>query len=331
MKKYFLTILTIFGLLSFSKGQDPHFTQFYANPIYLNPAFAGSTFGHRFISNYRNQWPEIQGGFVTYAASYDVFVPTLSGGVGVQVLHDRAGDGDLSTTSISGMYSYHLKLGKKFAMKFGLQAAYHKKSIDFSKLTFYDQIDKLAGFIRESAEFANLPVGVYDIEPVTDFSAGVIGFSEKFYFGFTANHINEPNVSLFGVETDETQLDMKTTAHAGMMIPLDNFREHKNYFSPNVIWQKQYNFMEYSLGAYYIRDYFVGGAWYRQTTNSPDAISVLIGLIKKPLKIGYSYDIPLSDVRFGSKGSHEIALILEFKTYKKPPPHRWQKLICPTF
>lgn len=216
-------------------------------------------------------------------------------------------------------------------MKFGLQASYHKKTIDFSKLTFYDQIHPMDGFIWPSAEFANLPPGIFDMDPVTDFTAGVIGFSEKFYAGFTASHLNEPNISFFGAETPETQLDMKTTAHAGMMIPLDNFREHKNYFSPNVIWQKQYNFMEYSLGAYYIRDYFVGGVWYRQAQNNFDAISILIGLIKKPLKIGYSYDVPLSSIRYASKGSHEIALILEFKTYKKPPPHRWQKLICPTF
>ena len=35
-------VLTISGLSSKAYAQDPQFSQFYANPIYLNPAFAGS-------------------------------------------------------------------------------------------------------------------------------------------------------------------------------------------------------------------------------------------------------------------------------------------------
>ena len=39
------------------KGQDPEFSQFYANPIYLNPAFTGTSALPRVVVNYRNQWP----------------------------------------------------------------------------------------------------------------------------------------------------------------------------------------------------------------------------------------------------------------------------------
>ncbi len=52
-------------------GQDPIFTQFYSNPIYLNPAFAGSRVCPRFALNYRNEWPNISGNFITTAAAYD--------------------------------------------------------------------------------------------------------------------------------------------------------------------------------------------------------------------------------------------------------------------
>ena len=34
-------VLCVSGPLS-AWGQDPQFTQFYANPLYLNPAFAGT-------------------------------------------------------------------------------------------------------------------------------------------------------------------------------------------------------------------------------------------------------------------------------------------------
>ena len=46
-------------------AQDPQFSQFYANPVYLNPAFAGTARCPRVVLNYRNQWPGIPGNFVT--------------------------------------------------------------------------------------------------------------------------------------------------------------------------------------------------------------------------------------------------------------------------
>ncbi len=39
------------------QAQDPEFSQFYANPLYLNPALAGANICPRAILNYRNQWP----------------------------------------------------------------------------------------------------------------------------------------------------------------------------------------------------------------------------------------------------------------------------------
>ena len=48
-----------------SHAQDPIFTQFYSNPVYLNPAFSGTNKCPRFVMNYRNQWPSFPGAFVT--------------------------------------------------------------------------------------------------------------------------------------------------------------------------------------------------------------------------------------------------------------------------
>ena len=52
-------------------AQDPKFSQFYANPIYLNPAFAGTNVCGRLHLNIRDQWPAIQGAYAAYSASYD--------------------------------------------------------------------------------------------------------------------------------------------------------------------------------------------------------------------------------------------------------------------
>ncbi|MEJ6589219.1 MAG: type IX secretion system membrane protein PorP/SprF, partial [Crocinitomicaceae bacterium] len=66
MKK--LLILLILTLSStVANAQDPTFTQFFSNPIYLNPALAGSSGCPRFAMNYRNEWPQLTGNYVTYS------------------------------------------------------------------------------------------------------------------------------------------------------------------------------------------------------------------------------------------------------------------------
>ena len=74
--------------------------------MYLNPAFAGAARCPRFVMNYRNQWPAMSGNYVTSAAAYDQHIPSISGGLGFIVMNDRAGRGTLSTSRISGIYSY---------------------------------------------------------------------------------------------------------------------------------------------------------------------------------------------------------------------------------
>ena len=85
-------------LLQTGHGQslpDPHFSQFYANPLYLNPAMAGANICPRVIFNYRNQWPALSQTFVTYNASFDMYIDKLHGGIGLDFIADRAGDGHI--------------------------------------------------------------------------------------------------------------------------------------------------------------------------------------------------------------------------------------------
>ncbi|HRE96128.1 MAG TPA: PorP/SprF family type IX secretion system membrane protein, partial [Flavobacteriales bacterium] len=101
----FLMLFSIVMLLpENAKAQDPEFTQFFANPLYLNPAFAGSKRCPRINLNYRNQWPALSGTFVTTSASYDQHVESIYGGLGLLVTNDKAGEGTLNTTTINAMY-----------------------------------------------------------------------------------------------------------------------------------------------------------------------------------------------------------------------------------
>ena len=111
-----LIIICVLSIVSIdSNAQDPTFTQFYSNPIYLNPAFAGSHGCPRFGLNYRNEWPSLTGNYVTYSAAYDQYFKNISGGIGVLVTHDEQGSGTIQTSMLGLIYSYHLKVTRKFS------------------------------------------------------------------------------------------------------------------------------------------------------------------------------------------------------------------------
>jgi hypothetical protein len=70
MKKLVVIFCTLSVLAT--KAQDPHFSQFFASPLTLNPAFTGKFDGlWRLAANHRDQWPSIPKAYVTSTASLD--------------------------------------------------------------------------------------------------------------------------------------------------------------------------------------------------------------------------------------------------------------------
>ena len=303
-----------------SLAQDPQFTQFYANPLYLNPAFAGTARCPRVVLNYRNQWPALTGTFVTTSASYDQHVEGLGGGLGLLVTNDQAGKGTLNTTTVSGIYSYQQAITRKFSIKAGFQATYFQKSLDWSKLTFGDQIDPRRGFIYNTND---VPRGgsVGNV----DFSAGLLGYTDILYVGVAVHHLTEPNESLI---VGTSKLPMKITGHAGAAIPLGmrgKYGKPKTRISPNVLYQQQAEFRQLNLGMYLDHGPITAGVWYR----AKDAFIALIGFQTEKFKFGYSYDVTTSKLTTATAGSHEVSRQLQFNC--KPKKRRFRQVACPTF
>jgi len=320
MLKRILTIAFLLtAILQEVKAQDPQFTQFYANPLYLNPAFAGVARCPRFILNYRNQWPAIPGNYITYSASYDQHVDALSGGIGVLVTNDVAGQGTLNTLNFSGIYSYHLEVNRNFSIKAGFQATYAQRTLDWSKLTFSDQIDSRYGFIYSTKEV----FGPNSVNYV-DFSAGMIGYSEKFFFGFAAHHLTQPDQSFL---VPSSRLPMKITAHAGASIPLSRKTRFNDpaKISPNILFQQQQDFRQINIGMYFQKSPFVAGLWYR----NKDAFIALVGIQQGLFKFGYSYDVTVSRLTNTTGGAHEISVSMQVDC--KPKKKRFRTINCPSF
>ena len=331
MRKVITTAAILLMVLSFRglNAQDPIFSQFYANPLYLNPAMAGSNVFPRVMANCRNQWPAISGTSVTYNVIYDQYVAIIIGGIGLLLTNDRAGDGAFTTTMASGVYSYRLNISRKLFLNAGFQATFMQRRLDWDKLVFPDQIDPKYGFTLETMEVAPPNLS----RAFADFSAGLLfGDNENFFVGFAAHHLTQPNDGFY---TDvSSKLYMKLTAHAGTIINLAPKRSSGRKLedptlSPNILYQKQQEFHQLNYGVYFNRYPFVGGVWFRQNFENPDAFIMLVGFEQSTYKFGYSYDLTVSRLTNITGGAHEVSFAWFFKC---PPKKKKIKAInCPTF
>lgn len=309
-------------------AQDPEFTQFYAAPVYTNPAMAGTGAcdgGGRVVLNYRNQWPSLPGTFITTAASYDQNFDKIGGGVSLLILDDRAGEGLLTSQSVSAGYSFQMPVNRRFTMRFGIEGQFGQRSIDWKKLRFEDQIDPSKGFVNPTGE----PYLTNQVEYV-NFAAGVLGYSERFYFGLATHNITEPVQSFY--DSPEAIIPRRYTAHGGMVIPLDGRKNPESTISPNVLFMLQEKFTQMNIGFYYNKGPLVTGLWFRQTFGefgNSDALMALVGFRKDKFKFGYSFDLTVSDARAAAPSSHEISAGIEWCARK--PSRKYRKLSCPDF
>jgi type IX secretion system PorP/SprF family membrane protein len=316
---FIFTVVTIILFNNEVKAQDPEFSQFYANPLYLNPALAGANICPRAVLNYRNQWPGLAKSFVTYNASYDQYINKIFGGVGVLVNVDNAGGGILKTTMASLMYAFSLRAAENLYINMAVEGSFYQKSLNWELLKFGDQIDPQQGFILPTGETP--PDNSSVVFP--DFSAGVaFGWKGILHGGAAVHHLTEPNMAFYS--QNENKLPMKITGHVGVNINLEpgsigftEDNEPKFYLAPNLLYQQQGEFHQLNAGVYIIRYPIVIGTWFRHNFENADAIIVLVGIDYKNLKIGYSYDITLSKLKSNTGGAHEVSLAWQFNCIEK--------------
>jgi len=320
----FLVILLVNNAL----GQDPTFSQFYANPLYLAPSFAGATEEYRLGINYRNQWPSIPGVFHTYSISFDKAMPNFNSGIGVLATYDVAGSGDLSTTNIGLIYSYDFNISQDWHIRPGVQFKFYYLGLNIYKLVFNSQI-------TGSGTTPPLTPPPFDKVADVDFSTSALIYNDQIWGGITLDHLFTPKQSFYG---DETKLAVKFNAFGGVRL-VGNTRLRKKMieaFSVAGNFQTQGRFYQTDIGLYYFKSPLIFGLWYRgipfMTSQAGDAIIGLVGVKTDNLHIGYSYDFTISNLISSTGGAHEISIIYEFTSFTIGGTRRKIRAIpCPEF
>jgi len=346
--RLFFYLFSFFLLGNSAFAQDPQFSQFYAAPLYLNPAFTGSALEGRWGLNYRNQWPQIsEANFETFSGYFDTYFDEANSGVGLLLTHDREGFAGLRSTSISLGYAYQLKLTEKLTFRAGGAVGWTSRDANFADLTFGNQFDPTTGTFDPNLPSEPALIGASAINFI-DIALGGLIYTKRWWFGFSGFHLTEPQQSFFDDNT--SILPARFSAHGGYKFylnsePFENQLNRKREISitPTLQYKFQGDFDQLDAGVYFVYQPIIFGLWYRglpfktfsdendETFPNNEALVFMVGLLDvKSLSLGYSFDYTLSQLGISSGGAHEISLSYHFPlTQKKLPPKDKRFIPCP--
>jgi len=322
-----LLLLVVMGEKKVQAQVDPHFSQYYVYPSWLNPALTGAFDGSYRVSGiYRSQWGSISP-FNTTGVAAD-FTTEKNLNYGASLLHQTAANGGYQYTTGYINLAY---TGVKFGagdfqrLTFGFQGGLIQRRFNLSKMTWGDQWNPITGY---NPNTASLDMMNRTSATSFDMGAGVLYFDAKpgkkanLYAGFSASHITQPN-DQFSAKAD-AKLPVRWTAHAGVRINIsDEFS-----LTPNALYLRQGTAEEKMLGAYaQLKASEIDvllGANYR----FKDAISPYVGFTYRNMVLGASYDVNTSDLGKMVRGSNAFEISLSFfgrKAAKTPEV----EFICP--
>ncbi len=337
MKHVWIHIVLLM-LVASVDAQDAQYSQFYANPIYLNPAFAGTAPDTRAVFVHRIQWPNLPQAFSNSTASIDYNASNLNSGFGVIISSDREGSASLTNTTGSFIYAYEANMNNKFVVRSAMKFGYTIRDIDRTKLVLGDQVD----FGVDGTPSQDPQVNSIRLKNHWDIGAGFLIYTKKNWFGVGIDHLTRPNRSLL---EGEDKLPIRYSFHIGSRYPLQklvNIGTIVPSIAPSILYRKQGEFQQIDAGATVHLQPVLIGLYYRGMPFikndfgrlNHDAIILVAGMEYYNFEFGYSFDLNLSRLDpVAGGGAHEFSLIYTFKMPKDPykTPSNKKKLGCPTF
>lgn len=333
MKRIFIVAILLWSSLlpRLSVAQvDPHFSQYYAYPLWLNPALTGIIDGdYRISGDYRNQWANYGKPFSTAGISVDA-ATDKNVGVGLNVVNMSAGDAGYNYFNAMGSVSYSgVKFGQTQTSQlvFGIQAGVINRRVDPAKFQTGSQYQPVIGYDPSIANGENVTT---TSSTVFDAGAGAVFFdgnpNHMFnpFVGFAAAHLTSPK-DPFASAGEEKKLPVRYLFHGGSKIKLNEGLS----LTPTGLYMRQGNAEEVVAGVYAQLtvnpefDFLVGGNY-----RFNDAVIPFAGFHFKGFVLGLSYDTNVSNMRRLVNGSQSFEVSLSFISRKRRVLNE-EYFICP--
>lgn len=297
-KKSFYTALaiTFFAAFGVQAQQDPVFSQYMFNNLYLTPAHAGVDGVTRLTAVHRSQWLGYQptsgggGAPTSQMVSFTTPIYKLHSGFGTYILNDVSGP--QNNLEVQTMYAYHLGI-KDNKLSIGIKAGIYSQTVNG---TYYRYVDSNDSQITEGKDS--------QIKP--DLGFGIFYRSEKYYGGIGFNHLLKSEFD-FGADKTRSALENHVNVTGGYYYDLSF--DLSLQFATWIKTDLNETSVDLSALAYY-KNTMWGGLSFRQS----EAVSVLLGysfLKEKSLRLGYSMDYIIKDQDAKQATSHELLLSYE--------------------
>ncbi|HEX8461490.1 MAG TPA: PorP/SprF family type IX secretion system membrane protein [Segetibacter sp.] len=342
-KSIFSLIMLLLILLSQrTMAQDIHFSQFFEAPLLRNPSLAGIFTGDiRIQGVYRNQWGSISVPYKTgsFNIEYkkpighaDDFITT-----GLQILYDKAGSTNFTTTNILPAINYHKSMGaeKNAYLSLGFMGGVVQRRIDRSKMTTNNHYDG-------NGYNPGLADGEAFTSPNFSYLDGSVGMTynaqmsadkpnNNFFVGVAYHHLNRPKNSFY--QNPAIELSPKFVYSAGMRFDMGE----TSYLTLQADHSRQGPSVETIGGAMYSfkigedyehPDYTLHFGGYLRLE---DAFIPVVKLDYNPFSFAFSYDVNVSTLKAASLGKGGLELSVTYIGFFDRDNSSKNAVACPKF
>lgn len=305
---------------------DPHFSQYFIQPMSLNPALTGAIEGdYRVSAVWRTQYGNT---FSTKGVSAEM--PTNKNmNFGVNIFNQSSTDGAYNYTNGYLSMAYTGVRFKDHYLVMGMQAGVINRRFNVSKLQFGDQWVSGVGydpssqttevFYKPSVSSVDISAGLAYYDATPDKKVNV-------FAGVSAFHLTKPDGPFISKDS-KAVLPMRYSAHAGARIMVNDFFN----IVPNILYMRQGNVDEKMAGAYLQinasdKTDLMLGANYRLN----DAVSPFAGFYYRGLTFGLSYDVTASTKSSMGINRNSLEVSVSYTWWKKNTMQT-KPFYCPRF
>lgn len=296
MKKVLLLVgIALTGINTYAQ-QDPMFTHYMYNTLWLNPGYAGTRQALTLTGIHRSQWIGFDG--APQDQSFTIHAPLFKGrsGIGVSVIQDKIGPTQSSLLAVD--FAQHIQLDAKSKISLGIKGLLHFYNINVNQLKTSTSNDQSFQQNTQSV----LP----------NMGAGIYYSRTRFYAGISSPRFIENN--LYGTSGSSLSKEKRHFYYImGASIPVNSDLELK----PSC-------FIKATPAAPAQADMTLISEWHKQYSvgimyRSLEAWGVLLGYtVAEAFTIGYSFDWSVTNTsgKYNS-GSHELMLRYDLVSTRK--------------
>lgn len=283
-----LTVMVGCGTQAIAQ-QDTQQSMYWATPTLYNPATAGCDSALHISAFDRMQWMGVKGAPQTFFVSADL--PVMLGrkraGAGLTILNDQAGL--FKTTYVNAQLNYSTKLwGGRLAI--GVQPAFVNQSFDGSGVFIptgeaWDPSDDAIPTSTVSGMAFDLAAGAY--------------YEGKWLKGGLAvQHVTAAEIEL--EDYAYTEHVQTFYFHLEGNIPL---KRTLFILQPSLLVKSTIQFTQVDLT---MRALYDKRFWGGISLRPGDSVVLMVGADINNIRLGYAYDVPISQMSLAGGGSHEL-------------------------